>query len=169
MSETSPGQPWPDFQPTALLEALARHGVDFVVIGGVAAIAHGSARLTQDLDIAYARDSDNLKALGEALIELGARLRGVDEDVAFVPDHTTLRHTTILTLDTSAGPIDLLADPAGAPPYDGLRRNATRIMLGATPILIASIDDLVAMKLKAGRTKDFADIEELETIRRLSA
>lgn len=167
MSESSPAQPWPEFEPTALLQALAEHAVDFVVIGGIAAIAHGSARLTRDLDISYATNADNLRALGAALMNLQARLRGVDEDVPFVPDEHTLRRTSLLTLDTSAGPLDLLAEPPGAPPYDELRRQAERITLGSVAVLIASIDDLVAMKLKAGRTKDLADIEELDAIRRL--
>jgi len=168
MSESSPGQPWPDFEPTALLEALAEHAVDFVVIGGIAAIAHGSARLTQDLDISYATNSDNLKALGRALRSLNARLRGVDEDVPFIPDEHTLRRSSLLTLDTRAGPLDLLAEPPGAPAYEELRKQASRITLGSRPVLIASIDDLVAMKLKAGRPIDLADVEALDAIRRLS-
>jgi hypothetical protein len=168
MSGSSPGQPWPDFEPTALLEALAEHAVDFVVIGGIAAIAHGSARVTQDLDISYATNPENLKALGRALMSLKAGLRGMDEDVPFVPDEHTLRRTSLLTLDTSAGPLDLLAEPPGAPPYDELRKQARRITLGSRPVLIASIDDLVAMKLKAGRPIDLADVEELDAIRRLS-
>jgi predicted nucleotidyltransferase len=169
MSESSPGQRWPDFEPTALLKVLAEHRVDFVVIGGIAAIAHGSARLTQDLDVSYATDRDNLKALGQALISLGARLRGIDEDVPFIPDEQTLRRTSLLTLDTTAGPLDLLAHPEGAPPYDELRKHAQRITLASIPVLIASIDDLIAMKLKARRQKDLIDVEELEAIRRLSS
>jgi hypothetical protein len=168
MSESSPVQPWPDFEPTALLERLAEHAVDFVVIGGIAAIAHGSARLTRDLDISYATNAENLQALGRALMSLDARVRGVHDEVPFAPDERTLRRTELLTLETSAGPLDLLARPPGSPPYDELRKQARRITLGSRPILIASIDDLVAMKLKAGRATDLHDIEELDAIRRLS-
>jgi hypothetical protein len=167
MSESSPG-PWPEFRPTALLKTLAGGGVDFVVIGGIAAVAHGSARLTQDLDITYSTDRGNLKRLGNVLGELDVRLRGVTDDVAFVADERTLRHTSLLTLSTKAGPLDLLTAPEGAPPYDELRKRADRINVGDVPVLIASIDHLVAMKLAAGRAKDLADIEELEAIRRLS-
>jgi predicted nucleotidyltransferase len=168
MSESSPAQPWPEFEPTALLRTLAEHRVDFVVIGGIAAIAHGSARLTQDLDITYATGASNLRVLGAALIGLKARLRGVDEDVPFVPDEPTLRRTSLLTLATSEGPLDLLAQPPGAPPYEDLRREAQQIAIGDATVLVASIDDLVAMKVQAGRAKDLADIEELDAIRRLS-
>jgi hypothetical protein len=158
--------PWGDFEPDALLGALAGAGVDFVVIGGIAAVMHGAARITQDLDIAYAKTPENLEALGGTLIGLGARLRGIDEEGPFVPDAQTLRHVTLLTLDTKVGPLDLLGDPFGAPPYDELRRDAERVTFESLPILIASIDHLVAMKASAGRPKDIADIDELDAIRR---
>jgi hypothetical protein len=141
-------------------------GVDFVVIGGIAAIAHGAARLTRDLDITYSKEGANLEALGRVLLDLEAKLRGADDDVPFVPDDRTLRRTEILTLDTTAGPLDLLGSPAGAPGYDELRRHADRITLGNTPVFIASIDHLVAMKLATGRPRDVGDIDELDAIRR---
>jgi hypothetical protein len=149
-----------------LLAALTGGGVDFVVIGGIAAIAHGSARVTQDLDITYSKDERNLGALGRVLIDLKATLRGVNDDVPFVPDERTLRRTEILTLDTSAGPLDLLGKPPGAPDYEQLRTHAARITLGNTPVFIASIDHLVAMKLAAGRPRDLGDVDELDAIRR---
>jgi hypothetical protein len=149
------------------LETLVRHGVDFIVIGGIAAVAHGSARITADLDITYATDQPNLKALADALGELGATLRGVQEDVPFAADDRTLRHATMFTLDTSAGPLDLLAQPPGAPPYDQLRHEAERIRLDSLSVMVASIDHLVAMKLEAGRPRDLGDVDELDAIRRL--
>jgi hypothetical protein len=159
---------WGEFRPTALLDALTSHRVDFVVIGGIAAITHGAARVTQDLDITYATDEANLKALGDTLVELKARLRGVEEDVPFVADERTLKRTTILTLDTTAGPLDLLTQPPGAPSYEQLRRDATRVTLDSTSFLIASIDHLVAMKVEAGRPRDLGDIDELNAIKRLT-
>ena len=86
---------WPDFNPEALLRRLVAHGVDFVIVGGMAMVLHGSARLTRDLDICYSVDPANLEALGAAMVKLGARLRGVSEDLPFVPDARTLRRTTI--------------------------------------------------------------------------
>ncbi len=160
-------QNWPEFRPGSLLKRLVAHGVDFVVVGGIAMIGHGSARITQDLDICYATDAANLEALGAVLVELGARLRGVTEDVPFVPDARTLRRTTILTLDTPDGPIDLVVRPAGSPDYPTLRARAERATLDGIAISIASLDDLESMKLAAGRKKDEIDLEEIEAIRRL--
>lgn len=158
---------WPEFHPDALLRELVGRGVDFVVIGGIAMVGHGSARNTRDLDIVYATDATNLEALGEVMVGLGAKLRGVTDDVPFVPDARTLRQTSILTLETPPGWIDLLVSPAGSPAYTQLRARAERITMGDVSFLIASLDDLEAMKRAAGRPKDLLDLEEIEVIRRL--
>lgn len=158
---------WPEFRPVELLKRLVSHGVDFVVIGGIAMVGHGSARVTNDLDICYSTDPANLEALGAALIELGATLRGVDEDLPFVPDARTLTKMSILALSSPDGDIDLLVGPAGAPAYDLLRSRAERITLNGVSLLIASLDDLEAMKRAAGRPVDQIDLEEIGVIRRL--
>lgn len=158
-----------EFDPRRILGMLTAHGVDFVVIGGVASVLHGSPRTTYDLDVCFATDDGNLAVLGKALIELGARLRGIAGDVAFVPDVGTLRRIETLTLTTEFGDFDVLAHPDGAPPYERLRRNADRYDIGAFAVLVASIYDLVAMKQAAGRAKDLLDVEELQTIARLRA
>jgi predicted nucleotidyltransferase len=150
-----------------ILRRLVARGVDFVVIGGIAAVLHGSARSTFDLDVCFATDRVNLEALGEVLVGLGARLRGVSDDVPFVPDADTLRHVEVLTLETEAGDLDVLARPAGMRSYDELRRRADRFDLGDYAVLVASIPDLLAMKSAAGRPKDLQDIDELEAILRL--
>jgi hypothetical protein len=159
---------WPAFNVKRLLECLTARGVDFVIVGGIAAVLLGSARVTRDLDICYASDDVNLESLGEVLLALHARLRGVDEAVPFVPDGRTLRRVELLTLTTDAGPLDLIGRPPGAPRYEALRRNAERLDVGGFAVLVASIDDMLAMKRTAGRPQDLADIEELEAIRRLS-
>jgi hypothetical protein len=159
---------WPaEFDARELLRRLVAGGVDFVVIGGVAAILHGSARITRDLDIIFGPDEGNLEALGQVLIDSEARLRGVDEDVPFVPDARTLKGVQLLTLETNAGWFDVHRRPDGAPPYETLRRNAERMDVGGFTILVASVDDLLAMKRAAGRTQDLLDIETLEAIKRL--
>ena len=150
-----------------LLQRLVARGVDFVVIGGIAAILHGSSRATFDLDICFATDEPNLRSLGEVLVGLDARLKGVDDAVPFVPDAETLRRVEVLTLETAAGELDVLARPSRAPRYDVLRRRADRYDLGGFSVLVASLDDLIAMKQAANRRKDQADVEELEAIRRL--
>jgi predicted nucleotidyltransferase len=158
---------WPDFDPGELLSALTGRGVDFVVVGGIGAVLLGSPRLTRDLDITFAPDPLNLESLGEVLVELGAQLKGVEDDVPFVADAATLRRVQVLTLTTRAGEIDLLAEPEGGPGYQKLRKRAERINVGDVTVLVASIEDLISMKQAAGRPKDLADLEELETIRRL--
>lgn len=150
-----------------ILRELTRAGVDFVVIGGIALVLHGSARATFDLDITYATDAGNLEALGGVLVALEARLRGVDDDVPFVPDAATLRNVELLTLRTVAGDLDVLARPAGAPAYDVLRRRAERLDVGGFAILVASTADLISMKNAAGRGKDLIDLAELQAIERL--
>src|SRR5919197_24604 len=97
-----------EFRVDRLLRVLTAHGVDFVIVGGIAATLLGSARDTFDLDICPASDRANLDALGKALLELGARLRGVDESVPFILDGQTLRRIEVLTLDTDLGPLDVL-------------------------------------------------------------
>jgi predicted nucleotidyltransferase len=159
--------PLPEFRPSALVQRLDAAGVDFVVIGGIAAVLHGSAQLTQDLDVCYATDPENLDRLGAALTALDARLRGVAEAVPFVPDGRTLRHAQVLTLDTSHGPLDVLAAPSGFPGYDALRERAEEVEFRGIRTRIASLEDLVAMKRAAGRPKDLIAVEELEAIQRI--
>jgi len=156
---------WPDFRPTALIGALARSAVDFVVIGGVAVVVQASPRFTRDLDICYATDAANLERLGALLVSLDAKLRGVDEDVPFAPDARTLRRTQTLMLSTRDGDLDLLVDPAGSPGYGALRRRADVIELDGEPVRIASLEDLIAMKRAAGRPQDQIDVESLEVAR----
>ncbi len=156
-----------DLDLSSLLKRLAGAKIDFVVIGGVAVIAHGYERNTKDLDICYSTDPANLDALGEQLVDLGARLRGIDEEIPFVPDGHTLRRTQTLTLDTPDGDLDLLADPSGSPGYAALRAEAQRIDFDGFEILIASIEHLLAMKRAAGRPQDQIDIEALIAIQRL--
>jgi predicted nucleotidyltransferase len=156
-----------DLDVREILRRLVSAGVDFVVIGGIAVLLHGYPRLTRDLDIAFAYDDVNLETLGRCLIELEARLRGVDEDVPFVPDKGTLRGIELLTLETSAGWLDVHRLPRGVAGYERLRRNAERVDLDGFSVLVASPDHLIAMKRAAGRPQDQIDVAALEAIKRL--
>lgn len=157
----------PELDLELLLTRLTARGVDYVIIGGIAAVLHGSPRNTFDLDVCFATDAGNLEALGDVLVGLEARLTGVPEDVPFVPDARTLRSIEVLTLTTPHGRLDVLAKPAGGPTYSRLRKNARRMDIGGVSVLVASIDDLIAMKSASGRPKDRADVAELKAIRRL--
>lgn len=156
---------WPDFRPTKLIRALVRAEVDFVVIGGVAVVVQASPRFTRDLDISYSADTENLERLGALLVALDARLRGVEDDVPFIPVARALRHTQMLTLTTRDGDLDLLVDPPGSPGYPALRRRADVVDLDGDPAPIASLEDLIEMKRAAGRPQDEIDIEALEAAR----
>ena len=125
---------WPDrFEPDQIVARLVGGEVDFVVVGGIAVIAHGYVRLTRDLDITYSLSSENLDRLGDVLVGLNAHLRGVKDSIPFVPDGRTLRRTRILTLDTDLGWFDLIAEPAGAPPYPELKAAAVTIEVAGVP------------------------------------
>jgi Nucleotidyl transferase AbiEii toxin, Type IV TA system len=156
---------WPEFRPTTLLGLLAHAKIDFVVVGGVAIVVQASPRFTRDLDICYATDKANLARLGSLLVSLEAKLRGVDDDVPFVPDARMLRRTQMLTLTTREGDLDLLVDPPGSPGYAALRRRADVIDLAGASVRIASVEDLISMKRAAGRPQDQVDVESLEIAR----
>jgi hypothetical protein len=135
------------------------------VIGGVAVVVQASPRFTRDLDICHSLAADNLERLAGVLTSLGARLRGVDEELPFHPDARTLRHAGTLTLTTTAGDLDLLAEPAGSPGYAALRRRALLIDLDGVSVRVASLEDLIAMKQASGRPQDLIDIESLQVAR----
>ncbi len=129
--------------------------MDFVLIGGLAGIVRGSSYPTYDVDVAHARDDENLERLAGALRELGATLRGAPENVPFQLDARTLRNGSHFAFDTEYGSLDILSDPDGAPSYVKLRKDAGRPEeLDGEPILAASLDHLIAMKEASGRTKD---------------
>jgi predicted nucleotidyltransferase len=160
---------WPRFQAGPILRALAAAGVEFVVIGGIAAIAHGSPQITRDLDIVFATNAANLERLGQALQDMKATLRGVTDDVPFVPDARSRRHVRVLTLDTEDGPLDVMVQPDGSKGYDQLLAGSIEAVVGGAAVRVAGLDDLIAMKKAAGRPKDRIYVEELEAIKRLSS
>jgi hypothetical protein len=150
----------PSLQPERLLEILDRHGVNFVVVGGLAGVAHGSAHPTFDLDVAYARDDANLSRLAAALRELAVKLRGAPADLPFQIDARTLANGSNFTFDTEFGAFDVLGDVEGIRSYEELRRAANVGELDGVSVRIASIDDLIAMKRAANRPKDRNMLEE---------
>ena len=154
----------PEFDPAPLLAALAAAGVDFVVIGGVAGGAHGSAYPTFDLDVAYARDRANLKRLAGALRELGATLRGAPAELPFRLDAKTLESGSHFTFATAYGSLDILSDPDGAPAYAELKRRGTTAEIRGWPVTVASLDHLIAMKEASGRMKDKLMATEYRTL-----
>lgn len=143
-----------------LLEPLVRHGVDFVLIGGMAGIARGSNYPSYDLDVAYARGKANAKRLVSALEEIEVRLRGAPADVPFQLDERTIENGANFTFVTPFGDFDVLADVSGIRSYDELVAAAEEKEVFGLPVRIASLDHLISMKRVANRPKDRNMLEE---------
>lgn len=155
----------PDFQPEALIRLLGRHGVRYVLVGGLAAITHGAPLVTQDTDLCYARDRQNLERLTAALGEVHAGLRGIEPGLRFGLDARTLARGDAFTFVTDVGWVDIMATPAGTTGFDDLASTAEQYKLFGHRVLVASIDDLIRMKRAAGRPKDLLAVEELGALR----
>jgi hypothetical protein len=156
--------PEPEFDPIPILTRFADAGIDFVVIGGVAGGAHGSAYGTEDVDLAYSRSVENLELLATLLGQLDATLRGAPPDLQFQLDARSLSEGGNFMFETSLGSIDILAFPVGAPPYEQLRAAAAVVEIEGRRVRIASLDHLIAMKEAAGRTKDLLHASEYRVI-----
>jgi hypothetical protein len=130
-------------QFAAAIQALCDSGVDFVVIGGVAANLHGSAVVTFDLDVCYSRASANLSRLTRGLAPFHPRPRGFPAEVPFVWDEATLRNATVLTLQTDLGELDLLAEVAGLGSFDEVRANAIEVEAFGRKILALDLPGLI--------------------------
>jgi predicted nucleotidyltransferase len=156
--------PPPDqvFRPDELIRVLAAHGVDFVVVGGLAVQAHGYVRLTQDLDIIVRPDLLNLTRLSEAFVDLEAELR--TGGTLRLGDPNQLSRAPHIPVATRAGALDVIhvEHIAGAPKsYDTLRDSAFVVTLAGLEVAFAGLSDLIRMKRAAGRPHDLADIEAL--------
>lgn len=145
-----------DLDADAIVEVLVRHGVRFIVIGGLAAIAQGSPIPTEDVDVVPAVDRDNFTRLGAALTELDAKVRAVelDEPLPFDHDADSLAASRIWNLTTKFGDLDITQMPSGTEGYDDLKRDAIEIELSGIRLCIASLADIVRSKEAAGRDKD---------------
>lgn len=166
----------PPFDPGAMLAALHDAGVRFVLIGGMAAVLHGDVGVTVDIDIAPARDPDNLERLAAALRALDARIRAdeVPEGLSFDRSGGFLHNLGpdgILNLTTRAGALDVSFTPAGTDGYDDLRRDAVALDAPeGVATLVASLADIIRSKRAADREKDRLALPRLqELVERTSA
>lgn len=148
----------------AILKALSANEVDFVVIGGIAAVAHGSAYITQDFDISYARTPLNLERLARALAPFHPRLRGVSEDLPFRFDPATLRAGLNFTLTTDLGDIDLMGAIAGFSSYEMIAAASETLELYGVSCRILTLQGLIRSKRAVGRPKDLRLLSELEAL-----
>lgn len=152
----------------ALIEAakiLAAARVEFVIVGGMAVRSHGSGYLTQDLDICYSRNRNNLECIAEALRPLNPRPRGFPDDLPFVWDWSTLQHGTNFTFKTTLCDIDLLGEVSGVGSYDEVFNESILIDLEGSLVSVLSVEGLIRAKEAAGRLKDEAGLKELYALR----
>jgi predicted nucleotidyltransferase len=147
-----------------LLRSLCEAGVQFIIVGGAAATAHGVARLTQDLDIVYRRDAENLRRLAAALSPHEPYLRGAPPDLPFVFDAETLRRGLNFTLTSKLGDVDLLGEITGGGAHDDLLPDSIEIELFGIRCRCLGLRKLIEVKRAAGRPKDFEVIAELEVL-----
>jgi hypothetical protein len=146
-----------------LIQSLHASQVEFVVIGGFAATLHGSARLTQDLDIVYRRNAENIARLVEVLAPLQPYPRGAPEGLPFRWDARTVKNGLNFTLQTSLGWIDLLGEATGES-YDTLLAHSQEFEVFGVPVRCVDLDKLIQLKRAAGRPKDFEALAELEAL-----
>lgn len=151
-----PAEGFPVFDPGEIIRTLQDHDVRFVVIGGMAALAHGSPFPTEDVDITPESSEANLDRLSGALDDLGARVRtdAVPEGVPFAHDGASLARGGIWNLTTRAGDLDISVVPAGTQGYPDLVRDAVEVEAFGLVIPISSLADVIRSKQAANRPKD---------------
>lgn len=121
--------------------------------------------MTNDLDLCYARDPENLERLAAALRHLRAYLRGAPGDLPFELDARTIEAGLNFTFETDAGNLDMLGTPSGTRGFEELDRTAVAMDLDGLTVRVASLDDLIRMKQAAARPKDLIEAEVLGALR----
>ncbi|MGH7324567.1 MAG: hypothetical protein ACREJ9_07960 [Candidatus Rokuibacteriota bacterium] len=148
----------------AIVRVLAEGGVEFVVVGGLAATMHGSARLTYDVDVVYRRTADNMRRLVLTLTPYHPYLRGAPPGLPFRWDAATLHRGLNFTLTTDIGDLDLLGEITGGGDYETLLPQSPGIQVFGIECRCLGLPALVQVKRAAGRPKDLEAIAELEAI-----
>ena len=149
----------------ALLQLLSENDVEFIIVGGAAATAHGSARLTIDLDVVYNRTRLNISRVVNALRPLDPYLRGAPPGLPFDWSDETIEKGLNFTLTTQLGALDLLGEIVGGGGYDQLLPHTIKIEVAGVWCQCLALDRLIEVKRAAGRPKDLEVVAELEQIR----
>ncbi len=148
----------------ALLQVLANSGVDFIVIGGAAATAYGSGRLTEDLDIVYDRSPENISKLVKALAPLKLYLRDAPASLPFRWEEATVLRGLNFTLTTSLGPLDLFGEIISGGDYQDLVSHTVLLQVFGVECRFLNLPRLIEIKRATGRPKDREVLAELEVI-----
>ena len=149
----------------ALLRLLVENEVEFIIVGGAAATAHGSARLTLDLDVVYRRSTENITRIVNALMPIKPYLRGAPPGLPFDWSTPTIQKGLNFTLVTKLGALDLLGEIVGGGGYEQLRSETIEVEIAGVSCLCLNLDRLITVKRAAGRPKDLEVIAELQQIR----
>ena len=146
----------PELAPERILAVLRDHGVRFVLVGGFAAVIHGSPYLTTDVDVVPEWTRENLERLSDALEELHARVWSAKEPhgVAFGHDAASLGDANMWNLVTDHGRLDVTFVPSGTAGYEDLARDAVHLVILGVDVDVASLADVIRSKEAAGREKD---------------
>lgn len=147
-----------------LISVLSKAEIEYIIVGGAAATAHGASRLTEDLDIVYRRTTENISRIVFALNEHRPYPRGAPSGLPFIWDAQTIKNGVNFTLTTSFGAIDLLGEITGGGNYNDLLPDSVKLQIFGFDCLCLSLEKLIHVKRAAGRPKDFEAIAELETI-----
>jgi len=148
----------------ALLRLLTGDGVEFILVGGAAATAHGSVRLTRDLDIVYRRTPENLARLAACLAPHRPYLRGAPPGLPFQFDRDTLQRGLNFTLTTDLGWLDVLGEITGGGGFEELLPHSIRVTLYGVECWCLELTHLIEVKRAAGRPRDLDAVAELEAL-----
>jgi predicted nucleotidyltransferase len=150
-----------------ILRLLSTHQVEFVVIGGLAMIAQGSAYITKDIDFCYSRSPKNIAALADACASIHPYLRGAPPGLPFRFDAPTIQAGLNFTLTTDLGDIDFLGEVSGLGAYEKVFGQSEEKAVYGLVVRVLSLDGLIAAKKAASRTKDKLHLLELEELKKL--
>jgi predicted nucleotidyltransferase len=146
-----------------LLRRLAAANAEFVVVGGLAVNAWGVVRGTKDVDVVVAPDIENLKRVAEVAVAAGGH---VQQGEAFlgtpISIASALSSGEQVAIETDLGRLDVVQGLDGVPNYEELRARSSETEILGVSVAVCSLDDLKTMKRAAGRTRDLADLEDLE-------
>jgi hypothetical protein len=137
-------------------------GVEFLVVGGVSAILQGATVNTMDLDICYRRTPQNITRLAAALAPLQPRARGLPPELPFVFDERTIQLGSNFTLEVGPESLDLLGEMSAIGGYEQVIGDAVDAAVGGRSVKVLALEQLIATKTAAGRTKDLAVLPELK-------
>jgi hypothetical protein len=151
-----------------MLQGLTSREVKFVVVGGLAATAHGSRRITDDLDVCYDAVKGNVARLADLLAEWNAYPRGIETGLPFFMDDRQFRTTPIMTLASREGFIDVLDAVKGVGQYNDCRQRSMQVEAFGIRFRVLDLAALIDAKRAAGRPKDIDQLPELEALLALS-